>query len=97
MGQDGHAVADQFRAVPADFLAMADIFVGKMFGGGERERLLFRHRFTTRHGAAHAVHRVDGINGGGARGGERLLDRCNVLGNDFMSWPRKASAPCAKP
>ena len=47
---------------------MPHIFVGKFLGGGERERLLFGHGFAARHFAAHVVHGVDGINGGGPRG-----------------------------
>ena len=84
MRQKFHAIANQFRAMPADFLAMPGVFVRKFLGGGEREELAFSHRFPGEHLATHIVHRVDRINGGGAGISQRLIDRLDVRGKLFQ-------------
>ena len=48
MGEHAHAVADELGAVPADVLAMADVFIGEFFGGGQGEGLLFLDGFARR-------------------------------------------------
>jgi hypothetical protein len=67
MRQDVHSVADQFRAVAADVFAVPHVLVGKFLRRCQRERLLLINRLTGTHGLAHAIDRVQRINGGGPR------------------------------
>jgi hypothetical protein len=61
------AVANQFGAMSPDIFAMLDILPGELFGGGQRQRLLFRHGLTGMHRGAHLHHGVDGIDCSGSR------------------------------
>jgi len=87
-----------FSPVPPDFLAMPHVFTGKFLGGGERERLLFRHGPAGAHRGANAVHGIDGIHGGGTRGFEHFINSFNSAGEISADrFRRKASAPWARP
>lgn len=83
MRENPHAIADQFRAVLADRLAMLHVFAGEFLGGGEREELAFCHRLSGTHVTADVIHRVDGIHGGGPCIFQNLINRLDV-GGEFL-------------
>jgi len=97
MGEDPHAVADQFRAVSADLLAMAHIFSGEFLGSGQGQRLLFSNGFTPGHGGADAVHGIDGIDGGGPGGGQGLINGFEMALEPGEVAPLERARPWAKP
>jgi hypothetical protein len=86
-----HAAANQFRAVFANFGAVARVFVGEFLRGRKGERLLFLDGFGVAHDGAHAVHGVDGINGGGPGGLQRLVNGFDVVGEFFQVAPAKGA------
>jgi hypothetical protein len=80
MRQDFHSVANELRAVFANFLAVARVFVRKFLRGSEGEGLLFFDGLASAHDfedAKHGVHRIDG---GRARVFQRLKNGFNVRG-----------------
>ena len=84
VGEDAHAVANQLGAVPADGLAVLDVFVGELLGGRQRQRLLLRHGVAGSQDAAHLVHRVDRVHGGGPGGLEGAVDCLQVRREAFQ-------------
>src|ERR1041384_3254199 len=62
MRQDAHAFLDQSGSVNADCLAMLHVLVCEVFGGAQRDGLLFGDCFSADQQRTNGVHRVHWIN-----------------------------------
>ena len=76
--EDLHSAANQLCAVLPDGLAMPHVFVGKLLRCRQRQCLLLLDRLAGAHGLSHVVHRVNGVNRGGSRGFEGVVNGLDV-------------------
>src|ERR1051325_1583007 len=97
MRQDAHAFLDQSGSVNADCLAMLHVLVCEVFGGAQRNGLLFGDCFSADQQRANGVHRVHWINCGWTSFGEGSVNALHLRFELIELLAAKRAQPLGKP